>query len=182
MGIITDAFGKLFSVIWSVISWIGTTIWNGIKWVGDVIWDAIKWIGGVLWDVIKWIGDLLAKLFQNLIDLLISFFEVIYALIDGLLYLLYNIGLIAVKIFLIFFEMAKLLVSLIVGLFKTLASLNYTQRTSSNTGYSEILGNIFEAAQPLQINVIAYILMFILWIGTAVAAMKLLSSVRVGGD
>lgn len=171
MGIIGDAFGKIFGVIWDAIVWIGQAIWNGIKWIGNVIWDAIKWV-----------GNLLRSLFENLIDLLISFFEVIYALIDGLLYLLYQIGVLAVKVFLIFFETAKVLVSLVVGFAKTLASLSYTPSGSSGTGYSEMIGKLFAAAEPLQLNVVAYILLFMIWIGTAVAAIKLVSSIRVGGD
>ncbi|WP_378211110.1 hypothetical protein [Anoxybacteroides rupiense] len=148
-GILTDAFGKLFDVIWSVI---------------------------------KWIGRLLKKLFQGLIDLLVSFFEVIYALIDGLLYFLYKIGVLAVKLFMLFFELAKLIVSLFVGFAKTLASLVYIPRGSSGNGYSEMLGKIFNAMKPLQLDPIAYILLFILWMFTVVAAIKLLSSIRVGGD
>lgn len=148
-GILGDAFGKLFDVIWSVI---------------------------------KWIGRLLKKLFQGFIDLIVGFFEVIYALIDGLLYFLYKIGVLAVKLFLLFFELAKMIVSLFVGFAKTLASLVYMPRGGSGNGYSEMLGKIFAALKPLNIDPIAYILMFILWMFTVVAAIKLLSSIRVGGD
>jgi phage-related protein len=148
-GIITDAFGKLFDVIWSVI---------------------------------KWIGGLIKKLFQGLIDLLVGFFKVIYALIDGLLYFLYKIGVLAVKLFLLFFELAKMIVSLFVGFAKTLSSLVYVPRGGAGHGYSEMLGKIFTALKPLNLDPIAYILMFVLWMFTAVGAIKLLSSIRVGGD
>lgn len=147
-----------------------------------IIGDAFRKLFDVLWGVITWIGSLLKRLFQGLIDLLIAFFEVIYALIDGLLYFLFQIGLIAVKIFLIFYETGKLLISLIVGFGRTLASLSYSPRGSSGNGYSEMIGKIFSAAEPLQLNVIAYIILFVLWFGTAISAMKLVSSIRVGGD
>jgi phage-related protein len=149
LGIIGDAFGKLFEVIWGVV---------------------------------EWIGSLIRDLFQGLIDLIIGFFEIIYALIDGLLYLLYMIGVLAVKLFLVMFEVAKLLWSLVVGFGKTLASLSYTPQASSDSGYSEIIGKVFDSAGFLQINVVAYILLFALWYTTAIASMKLLSSIRVGGD
>lgn len=170
-GILGDAFGKLFS-----------TIWDGITWVGSLIWDAVSWIGSLLWDVITWIGDLLRNLFQSLIDLLVGFFEVIYALIDGLLYLLYKIGVLAVKLFQIFLETGKLLISFVRGILNTLQSLTYTPATSSGNGYSEMIGKIFTVLEPLQINVIAYILLFILWISTAFAAVRILSSLRAGGS
>lgn len=147
-----------------------------------ILGDAFKKLFDVVWSVIQWIGRLIASLFESLLDLLLAFFEVIYALIYGLFYFLLQIGLIAVKIFLIFFEVGKLLISLVVGFGKTLASLSYSSRTSSGNGYSEMLGNVFGAAESLQLNVIAYIILFVLWFSTAISAMKLLSSIRVGGD
>jgi phage-related protein len=150
--------------------------------IGGILTDAFGKLFDVIWSVIKWIGRLLKKLFQGLIDLLVGFFEVIYALIDGLLYLLYKIGVLAVKLFLLFFELAKMIVSLFVGFAKTLASLVYIPKGGSGHGYSEMLGKIFSSMKPLQLDPIAYILLFILWMFTVVAAIKLLSSIRVGGD
>lgn len=149
MGIIGDAFGKLFSLLWQIIVWIG----NFIK-----------------------------SLFQGLIDILIGFFKAIYALIDGLLYLLYMIGILAVKLFLVIFNAAKVLWSLIVGFVRTLGSLVYTPHSSGGNGYSEMFGKIMGDLSYLQIDVFAYILLFLLWFITAISAMKLIASIRVGGD
>jgi len=149
MGIIGDAFGKLFSLIWQVVLWV---------------------------------GNLIKSLFQGLVDILIGFFKVIYALIDGLLYLLYMIGVLAVKLFLVLFNAAKLLWSLVVGFGRTLASLSYSPRGGSGNGYSEIIGRLFDNLSVLQLTPIAYILLFALWFITAITAIKLISSIRVGGD
>lgn len=92
------------------------------------------------------------------------------------------IGVLAVKLFLVIFEAAKFLWALIVGFAKTLASLSYSPRGSGGNGYSEMLGKLFTALEPMQINVVAYILLFCLWFVTAIAAIKLISSIRVGGD
>lgn len=147
-----------------------------------IIGDAFRKLFTVIWDVIVWVGNLLKRLFQGLIDLLTIFFEAIFALIDGLLYFLFQVGVIAVKIFILFFETGKLLFALIVGFGKSLASLNYAPRSTSNNGYSDVLGKVFQVAEPLQLDVVAYILLFVIWFTTAIAALKLLSSVRVGGD
>ena len=171
MGIIGNFLSSLFGVIWDAITWVGSTIWGFFQWLGGLIWDAITWL-----------GDLLIDLFYALLDLLISFFEVIYALIDGLLYFLFQIGLVAVKVFLLFFEVGKLIFSFFVGLGQTLASLNYSPSGGGGHGYSEMIGNIFTALQPLQLNVVAYILLFIIWVFTAIQCIKLLSNLRVGGD
>ena len=149
MGIIGDAFGKLFDFFQMIFAWL---------------------------------GNLLRSLVQGVVDLLVLFFEVIFALIDALLYFLFKIGVIAVTLFQMTFEVASLLWSLIVGFGRTLASLNYSQQTTSGTGYSDMLGRLFDNLGVLQIDVIAYILLFMLWFMTAISAMKLLSSIRVGGD
>lgn len=150
MGILGDAFSKLFSVIWSGLKWLGTQIQN---------------------------------LFKKLLEVIISFFRFIYYMIDGFLYFLFSVGVVAVKVFLIFFELGKVLISIFVGFGKTLASFTYIQRSSSGNGYSDTIGRIMTAANDsLQLDVIAYILMFVIWFVWVVSAMKLLSSIRVGGD
>jgi hypothetical protein len=147
-----------------------------------ILGDAFGKMFGVVWDVIKWIGQLIKDLFQGLIDLIVGFFEVIYALIDGILYFLFKCGVLIVKLFILLFETAKLIWSLVVGFTKTLASLSYTPRGSSGTGYSATIGRLFDSLSVLQIDSIAYVLLFILWMFTAVGAIKLLSSIRVGGE
>lgn len=148
MGILTDAFGKLFEIIWSAGEWI---------------------IDGI------------ANIMQYMLDIFIGFFEVIYDLIKGTLYLLYMIGVLAVKLFQVLLEAGQILWSLIVGFGNTLASLNYTPSASGGHGYSETIGRLFNALEPMQLAPIAYILSFSLWFITAVTAMKLISSIRVGG-
>lgn len=145
MGIIGDAFGKLFTIIW---------------------------------DAVLWIGEFFKGLLQNIVDVIVGFFQVIFDVIAGLLYLLYMIGVLAVKLFLIMFEAGKLLISFVVGFGKTLASLSYTPRGSSGNGYAATIGKLFKALEPLQLAPIAYILLFILWFITALSAMKLISSMK----
>lgn len=147
-----------------------------------IIGDALSWIGGLLWDVITWLFDGFKGLIQTLIDVIVGFFQIIVDLIQGALYLLYMIGVLAVKLFQVLFEAGTMLWSLIVGFGRTLASLSYSPRGSGGNGYSEMIGKIFEKLQPLHIEPIAYILLFIVWFTTAISAMKLLSSIRVGGD
>ncbi|MBQ6448880.1 hypothetical protein KGR20_09510 [Cytobacillus oceanisediminis] len=149
MGIIGDAFGKLFDLIWSVILWL---------------------------------AEFITQVFENVVEILTTIFEFIYALIDAFIYLLYMVGVLAVKLFLVIFNAAKLLWSLVVGFGRTLASLNYTPRSGSGNGYSVILGRLFNGLNALQLDSIAYIILFCLWFITAISAIKLISSIRVGGD
>jgi hypothetical protein len=136
---------------------------------------------GVIWDVGDWLLGGIASIIQTVIDIITGFFEVIFALISGLLYLLYMIGVLATKLFQLIFEIALLIWSLVEGFGRTLASLVYTPSTTGGHGYSEVIGKVFDKLSVLQITPIAYILLFILWYTTAIAAMRLITSIR-GGD
>ncbi|CDQ42132.1 hypothetical protein [Virgibacillus salexigens] len=149
MGIIGDAFGKLFEILWQVATWII----DGIK---DFI--------------------------QTIVDVIVFLIELFIALIQGLLYFIYMIGVLGVKLFQVLLEAGQMLWSLIVGFGRTLASLSYSPTGSSGNGYSDVIGRLFTALEPMQLTPVAYILLFLVWFTTAVSAIKLLSSIRVGGD
>lgn len=182
MGVIGDAFGKLFGFLGDLFekffSYLGA-LWAKLL---DFLKDLFTNLFSLIWEAIKWIGNLIKLLFQGLIDFLSIFFEAIFGLIAGLLHLLYMIGVLAVKLFLVIFEAAKLLWSLAVGFGNSLASLKYTPSSSGGHGYSSMMGKIFEVAAPLQVDIFAYILLFCLWFVTAISALKLISSIRVGGE
>lgn len=148
----------------------------------NVIGDAFGKLFSLIWQVVLWIANFFKMLFQGLVDIIIGFFQAIYALIDGLLYFLYMVGVLAVKLFQVIFEAALVLWSLIVGFVRTLSSLAYSPMSGGGNGYSDMFGKIFGDLSYLQIDVIAYILLFILWFVTAISAIKLISSIRVGGD
>lgn len=168
---IADLFNKLFGFLGKMIVAI-------LTFFGNIFGKLFS----LIWEVVKWIGNLLKMLFQGLIDLLIVFFTAIFDVIRGLLYLLYMIGVLAVKLFQVIFEAAKILWSLIQGFARTLASLTYSPRGSGGNGYSEMIGKLMTNLNVMQLDVIAYILLFMLWFITAISAMKLISSIRVGGD
>lgn len=172
MGFLGNLFSNLF-----------TTIWNGFKWIGNTVGNFFSWLGGLIWSVFEWMGGLVADLFGALFDLLIDFFTFIFDLIGVLGYFLYQIGLLVAKVFIIFFELLKLIYSFFVGLGQTLSSLSYTPQSSGGHGYSQMIGQLFSYAdESLQLSVIAYILLFAIWIFTAVQVIHLLSSIRGSGE
>lgn len=160
MGLIGDAFGALFGFLGDLFGQLFSAIWGAIEWL----------LKGI------------ASLFQMLIDLVVSIFTIIFEVIQGLLYLIYMIGVLAVKLFFVMFEAGKLLFSLVTGFARTLASLTYTPRSGAGHGYSEMMGKIMSNLNYLQIDVVAYIALFVIWFITAIYAMKIISSIRVGGD
>src|SRR5690625_5093941 len=122
MGILTDAFGKLFGVIW----------------------DSMVWLFGGLIDI-----------FQPVIDILTVFWQLFFDISRAILYLIYMIGVLAVLLFQVLFEAGAILWSVVVGFAQTLSSLFYSPLGSSGHGYSEMITRIFDALEPLQIDVIA---------------------------
>src|SRR5690625_83987 len=143
-----------------------------------IIIDAFASLFSVVWSVAEWIADFFKGLIQTILDVIVGFFQVIFDVIAGLLYLIWMIGVLAVKLFLVMFEAGKLLISLVVGFGNTLSSLNYSPKSSSGNGYSETIGKLFNALEPMQLAPIAYVLLFILWYVTAISAMKIISSMK----
>lgn len=155
-GLIGGLFSKLFSLIWNVITWIGNLIWNAVKWVIDQI----------------------AALFNILFDILTNFFQLIFDLVAAVIYFVYNVGLLLVKFFELIIKIGQLLWSFVVGLTRTIGQLFYVSNGSTNA-YSNEIGQVLTyASKYLQLSVLAYILLFLIWIGTAVSVVKLISSLK----
>lgn len=161
---------------------IATVVMNFIVSVLQAIWaflyNAFSNIFRLLYELFVWLGQLLQRLFQSLIDVLVSFFMVIYDLIRGLLYLLYMISVLAVKFFLVLWELAKLLWAFIQGLVRTIASIFYDPLPSSGHGYSEMMGRVISSMDVLQLDVVAYILLFLIWIATAFGVISVIGSLK----
>lgn len=133
-----------------------------------------------LWNGLKWIGQQIGSFFQSLIDILVGFIDLIFSIIAGIFYFIFKVGMIVVEFFKLIFAVMKILWSFVVGIGKTLASLTYIQKNGSGNAYSEMLGNIFTSLKVLQIDVIAYILLFVIWIITGFTAIKILGSLKGG--
>lgn len=151
---------------------------NMLRSLFSFVFDSINNLFQLIYNFAKWLGDLLQRLVQSLINVLIGFFQVIYDLIRCVLYLIYMIGVLAVKLFLVLWELAKLLYSFVVGLGRTVASLFYTPKQSGGHGYSEMMGTIFSKMDALQLNVIAYILLFIIWVFVAITVVKIVGTMK----
>lgn len=150
--------------------------------IGDFLSHAVQWLYNMLYDLFAWLGDLLSRLIQSLINVLVSFFMVIYDLIKGLLYLLYMIGVCAAKLFVILWEVAKLIWAFIVGLTKTFDSVFFAPGAGSGHGYSAMMGKAASGLGFLQLDVVAYILLFAIWLFGAFGVVRIFGSLRGAGD
>lgn len=163
--------GNIAEVIMNFIVSVLMSLWN-------FFYQGIQNLFRLLYELFVWLGQLLQRLFQALIDVLVSFFMVIYDLIRGLMYLIYMIGVLAVKLFIVLFELAKLLWAFVQGLARTIGSIFYNPVPSSGHGYSEMMGRVVGAMDVLQLDVVAYILLFLIWIATAFGVMSIIGSLK----
>ena len=163
--------GNLFSKLFNFL--IGL-----LQAIGGLISDAVQTLMDFLYNFAKWLGNLLSKLVQALIDVLTSFFMVIYDLIRGVLYLLYKIGVLGAKLFMIIWDVATLLWSFVVGLTKTFQSVFFAPGVSAGHGYSSVMSEVASSLSMLQLDVIAYILLFAVWLFGAFGLIKIFSTLR----
>lgn len=163
--------GRIVEKVMDFIISILLSIWN-------FLYDTFSQLFKLLYQLFVWLGELLQRLVQSLIDVLVSFFMVIYDVIRGVMYLIYMIGVLAAKLFIVLFELAKLLWAFVQGFIKTIGSLFYTERTASGHGYSEMMGRVVESMDVLQLDVVAYILLFLIWIMTALGVMSIIGSLK----
>lgn len=163
--------GNIATTVMNFIVSVLTSVWN-------FLYGAFSNLFRMLYELFVWLGQLFQRLFQSLIDVLVSFFKVIYDLIQGLMYLIYMIGVLAVKLFFVLFELAKLLWSFIEGLTRTFASIFYNPIPASGHGYSEMMGRVVGSMDVLQLDVVAYILLFIIWMATAFGVIVVIGSLK----
>ena len=164
---------------------IGSLIGKALQFLADLaanvasmISDIAQTILDFLYNMMSWLGDLLSRLFQALINVLVNFFSVIYELIKGLLYLLYMIGVLAAKLFMLLLKLGQLAYSFTVGFIRTLGSLFYSPGGSAGHGYSATMGKVSQLLKFMQVDVLAYILLFVIWVFTALAVFKIIGSMR----
>lgn len=131
-------------------------------------------LNGIM-SMFKWLGQLI-------IDFLQILFAPIFYILGFAFYLIYKIGELAVTLIMVLFNIALIFVSLIKGIFATLAGLTYTPTSPDHGTWTSIFQNISQSYSLFQIDNIAYVLQFLIWLSTAYLAIKTLASMRGGSS
>lgn len=107
----------------------------------------------------------------------------LFDLIGAIFYFVYKLGVVLVKVIELVLGLARLLIGLTTGLFKTLAGLSYSGTAASPLpgAYTETIGQLQTIFTSLQFDKIAYVLTFGIWITTAIIALRLIGGMRGGG-
>lgn len=129
-------------------------------------------------NLFNWAINAIGGFFNRIIDIITTVIDAFFALVAGLLHFIYMIGVLAVKLFQLFFSLGSILVSLVVGFARTLQSLTFTPNSSSGHGYSDVIIRIFDNLTHFDLAPIGIILSFVIWFTTAIFAIRLISSIR----
>lgn len=133
-------------------------------------------------DGFNYLYRLLVDLFQFVLNGILWLLQPLFDLIGIIFEFIYWIGVIVVKIVVLVFTVGKMLIGLIAGLFSTIIGLNFSGRTASlPDSYASVYTHIRPYLVTLQLDKVAYILQFTIWIFTAFMAIKIIGSMRGGG-
>lgn len=139
---------------------------------------------GAMWDFaqnifavgIGFIGSLFGSLFNGLITVLKLLFQPVLILVAVIFYFLSKLAELFLLLIMVLLSIGKLLFSFVQGLSKTLAGFVWTPAAPDHGSWTSAIGEVFIALEPFQLDTVAYIMLFIIWIMTAVAAVRILSS------
>lgn len=134
-------------------------------------------------DGFGYLFGLLKELSNYLLDGIWFLLQPLFELIGAIFYLLYMLGLLLVKILGVVLSIAKLLVGVVTGLFKTILGLAYTGSGVSNMpgSYTAAFNKIMPFINSLQLDKVAYILVFGIWITAAFYSIKIIGEMRGSG-
>lgn len=151
-----------------------------------MISQVLNWISGffqnVFGVVLDFLGELLGYLVQGLITVLKLLFRPIFVVIGLIFYILYKIGQLVLLLFKVLLAIGKLVYSFITGLIKTLVGITWTPSAPDHGEWSSAIGQVFQALAPYQLDKIAYVLLFVIWMLTAWAAIKILTGRGAADD
>lgn len=139
----------------------------------SAIADGFNYLFGLIWTALQWLLNGLTALFRPVFDFL-----------DAIGYFLYKLGVILYKVLELVVSLGKMLIGLGTGLLKTITGLSYTASAPSPlpSAYSEAVGNLQPIFAQLQLDKVAYLVTFAIWIMTAIITMRLIGGMRGGGS
>lgn len=145
-----------------------------------MISSVLSWVGSffqnLLSVVLGFLSRLFGGLFQGIVNVLKLIFKPIFILIGIVFYAIYKIGELVVMLVLVLVAVGKLLYSFVIGIFNTLGSLSWTDTPQNHGSWSSAINEVFAALAPYQLDKIAYVISFFIWVLTALAVIKILSS------
>lgn len=136
--------------------------------------DGFNYLWGFIKDFGKWLLDGIYWLLKPILDL-----------IGAIFYFLYKVGIVLVKVIEVVLAVGKMLIGICTGFFKTILGLSYTGRPAIiPDSYNQVFIKLQPVLNTLQLDKIAYLITFSIWVFTALTAIKIIGDMRggVGSD
>lgn len=152
-----------------------------------MIGSFLNWIGSFFQNLFqvtfRFLGDLFGSLFNGLFTLLRTLFSPVLILLAMIFYFLYQLGVLVVKLIAVILGVGKILFSLVKGIIATMAGFSWTPSTPNHGGqWVSIFSHMSEGLDNFQLQNVAYVLHFMIWIATAFAAIKIIGSMSGGAE
>lgn len=131
----------------------------------------------------KFLAELLGNLFQTLFEFLKILLRPIFIVIALVLYIVYKIAELIITLLKLFLAVGKLLVMFVKGIFVTLSGFTFTPSSRSDGAWTPIFNNVVQNGLSFfQLDTLSYVLLFCIWFATGFAVIRIISSIRNGGD
>lgn len=144
--------------------------------VGSILNSFWEFSQNLFSPIISFLSTLLGHLFNGLISVIKFIFQPILILAAILFYFISKLAELFLLLIMVLLSLGKLLYSLVQGLVKTLAGFVWTPVTPDHGSWSGAISEVFIALEPYQLDKVAYIIMFVIWVMTAVAAIRMITS------
>lgn len=134
-------------------------------------------LGDAFGTLFAYLGTLFSGLFEGIKNLLVTLFKPVLQLISAIFYFLYKLGLLIVDVIEILFRLVFFFVYVMKGLFVTLIGLSYDGRTAElPERYQTIIANLQPALEFAQMDKIAVLCQFAVWVFIGIALIKVVGA------
>jgi|HigsolmetaAR203D_1030402.scaffolds.fasta_scaffold02548_14 hypothetical protein len=125
----------------------------------------------------SYLGDLFGRFFDSLMLLLLRIFMPIWQLIAAIFYFLYKLGMLILSVIEVLYRLVYFFVYVMKGLFVTLIGLSYNgQKAVLPARYQEVFDNIQPALQIVQMDKVAVLCLWGVWIFVGIALIKVVGA------
>lgn len=136
-----------------------------------------SFLGDAFGSLFSFLGSLFSGLFEGLKELLVTLFAPVLQLIAAIFYFLYKLGLLLVSVIEILFRFVFFFVYVMKGLLATLIGLSYSGKTAVLPArYQEVIDNVQPALQMAQMDKIAVLCLWAVWVFIAIALIKVVGA------
>lgn len=136
-----------------------------------------SFFSGLFSNLFAFLGQLLYGFFHGLVDFLVWLFTPVLQIVAAIFYFLYKLGSLILLVIEMVYRLVFFFVYVMKGLFVTLIGLSYSGKVAALPGrYQEVVDAIQPGLQIAQIDKLATLLLWAIWIFVGVACIKVVAA------